>query len=61
MVDERRVGPERVVAQLDEHRRDVRLDLVVVLDVVERVHALVRDAELERLVEVVDELATAMR
>ena len=56
MVDEGRVGPERVVAQLDEHFGDVGLNLVVILDIVERVFPFVRDAELERVVEVVDEL-----
>lgn len=56
MVDEGCVGAERVVAELFEHGGDVGLDFVVVDDVVKRVLALLGDAELESVVEVVDEL-----
>lgn len=56
MVDEGRVLAQRVVAELDEHGGDLGLDLVVVCDVLELMLALLGDAELERVVEVVDEL-----
>lgn len=58
MVDERRVLPQRSIAQLLEHRDDLTLDLVVILDVLDRnrLAALLRESERQSVVEIVDEL-----
>lgn len=59
MVDERVVESSRIVAELLECRLDLALDLVVVLDILELQLALLLDAELERSVQVIDELDMA--